>query len=661
MKRPCSYHFLLLMVMIYIPFSGYPSSETRWTLNSPDNNICITVSNVKSSEQKFLLLYQVDIKRDGNIIPVLEPSPLGLIREDQKFQENLVFVSKSGIKTIDEKFRMIIGRQIECRNYANEIELTFKNKEESIIILVLRAYNDGVAFKYVFPGKSDNTYTVTRELTGFKIPENGRAWMESYDKPTKYTPAYEKYYENGIPVGTSASDTAGWAFPVLFNSNGNWILISDANLSSNYCGVRLEQNAPKGLYRIRFPEPKDGEGVGEVHPSSTLAWSMPWRMIIVGSSPATIIESEMIYNLNDKAIPGDFSWVKPGRASWSWLSDNKSPRNYNTLKKFIDLSAEMKWEFSLIDANWDLMSGGNIEQLTKYANEKGVGIFMWYNSGGTHNTVSERPRNIMCDTQKRKAEFKKLNQMGVKGVKVDFWQSDKQNLIALYLDVLKDAAENHIMVNFHGCTIPRGWSRTYPNLIDMEAVKGEECYLFDPTYPTNAPVQNSILPFTRNAIGPMDYTPVGFSDLKYPHLTSYAHELALTIVFNSGILHFADNPNAYSKMPEYVKEFLKTVPVVFDETHYISGEPGESIVLASRKGDDWYLAGINSQKERKEMIINLPFVEKGNYMINLITDGLANKSFTNKRTNFKSGNQINLTISGYGGFVARLNKELPKK
>ena len=654
MKRHSFLKFGFSFVLVLLFMGCQSSKESNWALNSPDKSIRISVSVAKNADQKTVLVYHVDRIKDGKTISVIESSPLGIIRKDQQFSQDLSFVSKENVKTVDEKYKMLIGRQSEIRNNANELELTFKNEKGSLIQLVLRAYNDGVAFKYVFPGKSDSLFAVTSELTGFKIPMNGKTWIERYDKPTTWAPAYEKYYENGIAIGTSSPNVEGWAFPALFNSNGSWILVSEANLASNYCGIRMEQNAPDGLYKVRFPDPKDAEGLGEVQPTSTLPWSMPWRTIIIGESLAPIYESQMINNVSDAAIPGDFSWVRPGRSSWSWLSDNVSPKNYNSLKEFVDLSVEMKWEYSLVDANWDLMQDGNIEQLVKYANTKDVGILMWYNSGGLNNKVTERPRDIIYNPEMRKAEFKKLQSWGVKGVKIDFWHSDKQNMIKYYIDVLKDAAQYHIMVNFHGCTIPRGWSRTYPNLIGLESVKGEECYLFDSTYAEATVTQNSILPFTRNVIGPMDYTPVGLTNFKFPHQTTYGHELALTLVFNSGILHFADNVKTYRSLPDYVKDFLRNLPVAFDETHYISGEPGQYCLLASRKGKDWYVAGINSGKTSKEIAIELPFIAKGEYNMSLITDGPDNKSFANKTNVFKSAEKINLTIPAAGGFVATL-------
>lgn len=642
----------LIVLIVTGLFASCQPTEKMWELNSPENNLRITVATTDSGETT--LVYKVDRIKDGQAIAVIENSPLGIDRNDQLFSTGLKFVSKGEVKTIDETYTMAIGRQTEIRNHANELELNFKNQQGSLIQLVLRAYNDGVAFRYVFPEKSDSAFTVVRELTGFKVPENGKAWIQRYDVPSQWTPAYEKFYEDGMPIGTASPNTEGWAFPALFNSNGNWLLITESNLTSNYCGIRMAQNAANGMYRVRFPEARDAEGYGEVELTSVTPWVMPWRTIVVGETLATIFETNLVNNLADPAIDGDFSWVKPGRASWSWLSQNDSPKKYEALKEFVDLSAEMNWEYSLVDANWDLMTGGNIEQLVQYANSKGVGILMWYNSGGPQNIVTERPRDIMFDPQLRKAEFKKLKEWGVKGVKIDFWHSDKQNLIALYHDVLKDAADNEILVNFHGCTIPRGWSRTYPNLIGLESVKGEECYLFDQTYTDNAPIQNTILPFTRNVVGPMDYTPVGFSDLKYPHITTNAHELALSLVFNVGILHFADNVKTYRSQPDFIKEFLKTVPVVFDESHFISGEPGKSIVMASRKGKDWYVAGINGEKSIKEISVELPFVSTGEYELSLVADGETAREFKHETKAFTEGEAISVKMLENGGFVAVL-------
>jgi len=647
---------VILLFIAILSFACKSTNETKWQLGSPDSNILISIAVEQSTPEKTVLVYKVDRINGTDTLSVIETSPLGINRKDQQFSENLSFVSASEVKTIDEQYTMKIGRQTECRNNAKELELTFKNDKGSLMQVVFRAYNDGAAFKYVFPEKSDSLFTITEELTGFKLPLNGKTWIQPYDKPTMYTPSYEKYYENGIAIGSESPNVEGWAFPALFETNKSWVLISEANLYANYCGVRFEQKAENGLYKVRFPDPKDGEGTGEVNPSSTLPWVMPWRTIIIGDKIANIVESQLINNVSDAAIEGDFSWVKPGRSSWSWLTEPNSPKDYNALKNFVDFSAEMGWEYSLVDANWDLMQGGNIEQLVKYANSKNVGILMWYNSGGPNNTVTERPRDIINNAEKRKAEFKKLQAWGVKGVKIDFWQSDKQNMIAQYIDVLKDAAEYQILVNLHGCTIPRGWSRTYPNLVSLESVRGEECYIFDSTYIANAPIQNTIIPFARNVIGPMDYTPTVFSSIKNAHITTFAHELALSLLYNSGIVHFADNVTMYRAQPQFVKDFMKSLPVVFDETRYVYGQPGKDVVIASRKGDVWYVSGINGEKTAKELSIELPFIAAGDYKLNVIKDGANEKTFANELTSFKSGDKIQINIPSLGGFVATVSK-----
>jgi hypothetical protein len=319
----------------------------------------------------------------------------------------------------------------------------------------------------------------------------------------------------------------------------------------------------------------------------------------------------------------------------------------------------MHWEYCLVDANWDIMQGGNIKQLVDYANTKNIGILMWYNSGGKHNTVSERPRDIISDRTRCAAEFAKLRKWGVKGVKIDFWQSDKQNIIALYHDVLTLAAENHLLVNLHGCTLPRGWSRTYTNLISLEAVKGEEAYLFDQEYPEKAPVQNSILPFTRNVVGPMDYTPVVFSNLRNKHLTTASHELALSVIYNSGIVHFADNEKSYRSLPAFVKDFLKNVPVTFDETILLEGYPGKHIIIAARKGEKWFLAGINSKNESANFSIQCKFLRAENYTIKQITDSnlSSENKFNFKQSVITNNTELNINFLPYGGFVAEIVAE----
>jgi hypothetical protein len=343
----------------------------------------------------------------------------------------------------------------------------------------------------------------------------------------------------------------------------------------------------------------------------------------------------------------DTEWIKPGIASWSWWSDHDSPKKPKELRAFTELAAHMNWPYTLIDANWNLLPEAEIQSLLGHARDNNVAVWLWYNSGGPHNNVTEQPRDRMHIREVRRREFDQLRLWGVAGIKVDFWQSDKQEIIRQYIELLEDAAEYQIMVNVHGCTIPRGWSKTYPHLMSMESVWGAESYSFAANYPQEVPAQNVIYAFTRNVIGPMDYTPVTFSNQTYPHLTTNAHELALSVVFESGVQHFADRVSAYQSLTEPVKRFLKEVPTAWDETRMISGYPGEYIILARRKGTIWYIGGINGDKPEKEIQLNLNSIHTSSYTIIIDDD---HKGFNSQLTDSRT--IINIKLKSYGGFIA---------
>ncbi|RPH68391.1 glycoside hydrolase family 97 protein, partial [bacterium] len=547
--------------MLAVSSMSCSRQASEWFVDSPSGNLRFTVALADSGR----LFYTVALTDSGKTTTVIEPSPMGIIRDNESFNKDLVFEKANDISTIKENIELPSGKQKSIDNNAKELSLSFRNPAGTTMQITARAYDDVVAFRYSFPDSADETCTIENEITAFDIGGDGDAWMQPYDRVTKYTPAYETYYENTIPIGTESDSAEGWAFPALFRINGAWILLTEASVDSTSYAAHLQPVAVDGKYAIRLPEEEEAMNTMPQKPEVRLPWIGPWRVIITGSQLSAIFESNLVSKLGPEPIK-TFDWVKPGRASWSWWSEPSSPKDYSALKRFVDLSAEMGWEYSLVDANWDLMKGGNVEQLTRYANSKNVGILLWYNSGGPHNVVTERPRDLMNDPVKRREEFKRIAALGVKGVKVDFFQSDKPQMMKLYLDILRDAADHNIFVVFHGCTVPKGWNRTWPNLISMEAVRGAENYQFDSLYPEKAVWHNTILPFTRNVVGSMDYTPVAFTNQKYPHQTTRGYEMALSIVFESGVLHFADRVEAYQALPEKPKEFLKNIPVTWDET-----------------------------------------------------------------------------------------------
>jgi alpha-glucosidase len=302
-------------------------------------------------------------------------------------------------------------------------------------------------------------------------------------------------------------------------------------------------------------------------------------------------------------------------------------------------------------------NGGNLEDAVKYILSKGVKPLLWYNSGGKHTYVSATPKDRMLTHENRVEEFTKLKKMGVAGVKIDFFESEKQDMIKYYLDILDDAADFEMMVYFHGCIVPRGWSRTYPHLMTLEGIRGAEWYNNGPEFTTTAPEHNTIIPFTRNVVGPMDYTPVTFTNSQYPHITSYGHELALSVVFESGFQHMADRPEGYDGLPDAAKAFLKEVPNAWDNTKLIDGYPGRDIIIARQKGNTWYIGGINAEQIEKNKTLTFNFLPEGvKYKLTLISDGKHDKDFATQYLMVDKTSSVNIKLLRRGGFAAYLKQ-----
>jgi alpha-glucosidase len=650
-------------------------ADTRWTVESPNGELAFTL-RLDPGAPDTDLTYTVERGPAAARSTVLQRSPLGLRTSGGRFDHKLRFLSASSPLAIDETYALPHGKHLVNRHQAHQRTFMFVNTPESRggggggeggwggrgpveteLELTVRVANDGVAFRYAIPATRTGNMVLNEELTGFKVPAGATAWIAPQQPPDRYSPAYEEFYQE-VASGTTAPTPSGWSFPALFKIDGgrSWLLITESGVDENHCGSRLASEARDGLYRVRLPEVGEGMGVGNVEPQGKLPWTLPWRVLIVGGTLPKVVESTLVNDVAPPSAIGTPSWIKPGRASWSWWSDDDSPKDEAKLKDFIDLASEMGWEYSLVDANWNLMPEGTIERLVEYGRAKNVGLMLWYNSGGPHNDVTEAPRDLMYKKDVRRKELEKLQRWGVKGIKVDFWHSDKQDRIAQYIDILKDAADFQIMVNFHGCTIPRGWTRTYPNLIGMEAVLGAEQYKFRERYPELAPWHNTVLAFTRNVIGPMDYTPVTFMDKKYPRLTTNAHELALAVVFETPVLHLADSSKNYRALSEPAKEYLKAVRSVWDESRLLSGDPGRRAVFARRSGKDWFVGGINGQKTSDTYDLDLSFLGEGTYTLSLITDGKEPRTIESATRTVRSTDRPKIAMLPRGGFCARLTQ-----
>jgi alpha-glucosidase len=615
-------------------------TERLWLVVSPSGALALEVG-LDSGRLAYRVI------RNG--AEVVSSSRLGVVRTDETFADELALHSVGDEKTIEDRYELKHGKQREHTVRFRARTLAFTNGNGSVLELDLRAYDEGVAFRYRFPGEGEQR-TITHELTTFTPAKDGRAWMQERQEPGYYTPAYENPYANGVPIGTPSA-TSAWDLPATFQSGETWLMLTESDLNESYFGGRLG-GLPKGrTYTFIPPQPGEGDGVGPVNATVKLPWSSPWRAITVAPTATVIIESNLITHLATPSQIADPNWVKPGRSSWSWWSDNDSPQKLDALRNFIDLAAEFGWEYSLVDANWNIHSEDDIQALVNYAAERNVRLFFWYNSGGPHNKVPEEPRDRMFDRELRRAELAKIARWGVAGIKVDFFQSDKQDRIAQYIDILRDAADYKIMVNFHGCTIPRGWMRTWPHLMSMEAVRGAEFYRAEQAFADDAPRHNTILPFTRNVVGQMDYTPVTFSDNQYRHRTTAAHELALSVVFESGILHLADSADSYRNVSPPVRDVLRSVPSAWDETRCVAGEPGSHVVMARRDGRSWFVAGINGTDEALKIDLDLEALanmETKGARWHLLTDGRERDDVLHTPSAAKSAT---ITMAPSGGFV----------
>ncbi|UUF12509.1 MULTISPECIES: glycoside hydrolase family 97 protein [Flavobacterium] len=612
-----------------------PNGKIKVILNLYDKNALHHLS--------FKALYKIENK----FTEVLPDSKLGINRADEQFTDNLNFVAESKPVSIHDKYKMVCGKRQLCENLGTEKTFHFQNSNQQPMNIVFRVYNDGVAFRYVFPNHLESQVAIINEVTTYVLPDKTSSWMQPYDI------SYEKFFPLN-KTDSAVNKDQEWGFPALCKVNDQpvWVLISEANITANNCAAKLSNLKNSNQYQVTYPSARDN--FQQTGVKTTLPWNSQWHTLIIGKL-SDIVESTLISDVSDPSQLIDTEWIKPGAVSWIYWANNHGSKDYKKVVEYVDLAVEMNWPYVLIDWEWDVMAnGGNITDAVNYAKSKGIKPLMWYNSGTIW--LDPTPNDRLLTAEKRAKEFSWLNKIGVCGIKVDFFAGDQQDMMNYYIDILKDAAKYHLLVNFHGATVPRGWARTYPNLMTTEAVYGAEWYTNDQVLTNKAAAHNTTLPFTRNVIGSMDYTPVTFSDSQHPHITSYAHELALSVVFESGLQHFADKPSAYESLPKEPKEFLKHVPVVWDNTKLIDGYPGEKVIMARKKGEKWYIAGLNGKNVSQTLLVKFDFIDKGNYSFQLIKDGKDGKSFSSEIIKIKKGSTVKIECLPGGGFVGSINK-----
>jgi hypothetical protein len=635
------------VAIVFFILSTLSSLSQKLTVQSPNQKISASLFCQQNAEVGEWYI-KASYNNNGKISEAIPRIDIGLSRSDQDFSKELKFLKAGKPLLINEQYTALHGKKSVCKNSANELVISFENPSKAKLNIIIRAYDDGITFRYEFPEKG-GSFVVKDELTSYSISKQTMRWMEKWN--TANEGLYTAMNNDKILPGE-------WGYPALFNTNDKacWFLLHEADVNKNYCGTKLSNAAvDSSKYKLSFPNPKDGNGLGASQPAITLPWKSPWRVIIIGGL-SDIVQSTLVDDVSTPSVVKNTSWIKPGIASWNYWSSNHGTRDYKIVCAFADLAARMNWPYTLLDWEWDAMNnGGNLEDALKYIHSKGVKPLMWYNSGGPHTGVSSTPRDRMLTHENRVEEFTKLKKLGVAGVKVDFFESEKQDMIKYYLDILEDAAQFEMMVYFHGCIVPRGWARTYPHLMTYEGVRGAEWYNNTPDFTMPAPEHNAMLPFTRNVVGSMDYTPVTFTNSQFPHITSYGHELALSVLFESGIQHLADRPEGFYELPDEAKTFLKNVPNAWDDTKLLDGYPGQDVVIARRKGNNWYIGGINAGRGEKKKTIKFNFLTEGvKYKLTLIADGKHDKDLATEYIVIDKSSSADVKLLRRGGFAASL-------
>ena len=593
-------------------------------VGSPNGQLVVTIS-----DEGGRATYSVQL--DGQ--QVLLPSQLGFMADMGDFTTGLSIKGEQ-TERISKSYDLWQAKQKHIRYEASQLRLSFENAKGQKMAVVFNVSDNNIAFRYEIPRQKDDNpkcAIITKEATAFRMPETTTTFLTPQIDPMKgwerTKPSYEEEYKADAPMNVRSQYGQGYTFPCLFKvgrgfeipynrqSDGLgeslWVLVSETGVNSLYCGSHLN-DYKDGAYTIAYPQAGENNGFGSATASIPLPGVTPWRTITVGASLKPIVETTIAYDVVEPLYEPSIEY-KGGRYTWSWLIWQDNSINYDDQVKFIDLAAAMGYEYCLVDNWWDQNIGRErIAELSKYAQSKGVSLLLWYNSNGHWNDAPQTPRNCMDTPMARDREMAWMKSIGVKGIKVDFFAGDKQETMKLYEDILYDANRYGIACVFHGCTIPRGWERMYPNYVASEAVLASENVFFGEHAAIQEPFELTLHPFCRNAVGTMDWGGVIMNkylspDNKSRHTrkTTDLFEIATAFTNQTAVQCIAMQPNNLDELPQVELDFLKGIPTTWDETRFIDGYPGKYVVLARRHGTQWYVAGLNAQKEPLSLTLDL--------------------------------------------------------
>ena len=622
-------------------------SAREATVTSPGGKLTVSVSDEGGRATYAITL-------EGK--QMMQTSPLGFKANFGDFTEG-VKITSTKAEQVDKCYEMRQVKQSHIHYVATLLTLEFENARQQKMSMEFSVGDNDVAFRYLIPRqRNDNpkSAVILAEATGFNLPEGTTTFLTPQSKAMvgweRTKPSYEEEYKADAPMAQRSQYGEGFTFPCLFRvpfaatmsqhskqsqQNDGWVLISETGVSSAYCGSHLS-DWQEGGYRIAYPMAGENNGIGSTTPGIPLPGVTPWRTITVGTTLKPIVETTVAYDVVEPLYEPSIDY-QSGRYTWSWLIWQDNSINYDDQVKFIDLASAMGFELCLVDNWWDQNIGRErIAELSRYAQSKGVSLMLWYNSNGYENDAPQTPRQCMNTGMARDREMAWMKSIGVKGIKVDFFGGDKQETMKLYEDILYDANRYGLQCIFHGCTLPRGWERMYPNYVASEAVLASENVYFNEGAAIREPFDLTMHPFCRNATATMDWGGIIMNkylskDNKSRHTrkTTDIFEMASGITMQTAIQCVAMQPNNLPStlggeteggLPSFEIDWLKAMPTTWDETRYIDGYPGRYVVLARRHGDQWYVAGLNATAEPLKLTLDLPMFPVGSQLKYYVDD-----------------------------------------
>ena len=625
-------------------------------VSSPNGSLVVTVSD---AEGKLSYTATLDGKQ------MLAPSALGLQTSLGDLTKELSIVN-SQLSTVANSYSMRGTKASKVDYQANALTINLQNKDGVKFCILFQVSDNDIAYRYQMPRQTIRRREYKRvrilsEVSGFNFPEGTTTFISPQIGPEtgweQTKPSYEEGYSNDAPMDKASQYGHGYIFPALFHLPTGWALVSETGVTSGYCGSHLSDYQAGSGYTVAYPDKGENNGFGTDFAAIPLPGETPWRTITLGSTLKPILETTISYDVVEPRYQASTDY-KPGRYTWSWLIGQDNSINYDDQVRFIDLASAMGFEYCLVDNWWDQNIGRErIAELSKYAQSKGVHLLMWYNSNGFWNDAPQTPRNCMNTAIAREKEMSWLESIGVKGIKVDFFGGDKQQTMQLYEDILSDANRHGLQVVFHGCTVPRGWERMYPNFVASEAVLASENLFFGEGATISEGFDLTLHPFCRNATASMDWGGIIMNKFmstdnksRHSRKTTDIFELASGITMQTSVQCVAMQPNNLQELSQFEMDFLRELPTTWDETRFIDGYPGKYVVMARKATNGkWYIAGLNAQKEPLALTLDLKAFGD---LTKLLVDDKQMQPVQTALKKDKKG-KIKVTIQPNGGMIIK--------